>query len=101
MTDQPTTLTTVTAYFTERSTAALDRAAATTGDTRTDTINRAVQLYDQLVDAVQSGGRILISMPDGVERVDVPPADEPTVCTCDQFAGHHAPTCRTITGKAS
>lgn len=21
-----------------------------------------------------------------------------TACTCDRFAGHHAPTCRTITG---
>lgn len=84
-TTQPTTPGAVKVHLTERTAGALDRAAATTGDTRTDTINRAVQLYDQLVHAVESGGRVLIAGLGGEERVQVPPAPEQTVrhCICD------------------
>lgn len=84
-TTQPTSPGPVKVQLTARTTMALDRAAAATGDSRTDTINRAVQLYDQLVAAVEAGGRVLIAGPDGEERVDVPPADKMTIrqCSCD------------------
>jgi hypothetical protein len=63
-------LTKLTAYLAPATTTALTHAAHTTLDTQTDTLNRAVQLYDQLATAVDGGARIVIHWPD--RTVDVP-----------------------------
>lgn len=44
-------LTKVTVYLTAGATAAMDRAHAASGDTKTDVINRALHLYAELVSA--------------------------------------------------
>jgi hypothetical protein len=46
----------VTVNLTARSSAALEVAAAVSGDTRTDTINRALQIYAFLVQVIEEGG---------------------------------------------
>lgn len=85
---------TLTVFTTPTTTRALERAAAVTGDTQTDTLNRAVQLYDQLATAVQDhGARILVVYPDREEQVNIPPVAAPftVTCTCDcpECAGGH------------
>ncbi len=41
------------------SSAALDHVAEVTGDSETDVINRAIQIYAAQVDVVAGGGRVL------------------------------------------
>lgn len=60
-------LTRVTVNLTQRSMVALDSAVRKSGDTRTDTINRAIQVYDLVQDVLKRGdGRsLLIKYPNG------------------------------------
>lgn len=44
---------------------ALEHAAALTGDSKTDTINRALQIYAMLADAVDRGAAVLVRYADG------------------------------------
>lgn len=65
-------LTRVNVNLTQRTVAALDSAVAKTGDSRTDTINRAIQVYDLVQDLLRNGdGRsLVIKYPSGEsERV--------------------------------
>jgi hypothetical protein len=65
-------LTRVTINLTRRGIDALDRVVERTGDSRTDSINRALQAYDLLLDLVDAdGGRGFTTLrPDGTrERV--------------------------------
>ncbi|PHQ50705.1 hypothetical protein BLA24_18135 [Streptomyces cinnamoneus] len=56
----------VTVNLAPRSSAALEHAAMITGDTKTDTINRALQIYAMLADVVDNGGAVLVRYtPDG------------------------------------
>lgn len=55
----------VTVNLSPASSAALDRAVDITGDSKTDTINRALQIYAMLTDAVDDGGQILIRYANG------------------------------------
>lgn len=48
----------ITVNLTERSSKALDRVVELTGDTKTDTINRAVQIYAYLEQMIQDGGSV-------------------------------------------
>jgi len=53
-------LTRVTANFTPRGMAALDRVSEKTGDSRTDVLNRAVMAYETLLELIEEGdGRSL------------------------------------------
>jgi hypothetical protein len=52
----PAALTKVTVYCTPRSMSALDKVTDATGDSKTDSINRAIQLYAELVAARPGGG---------------------------------------------
>jgi hypothetical protein len=68
-------LTKVSVNFTARSVIALDAAAANTGESRTDTINRAVQLYAAVV-AGHAGGfgsarHVITDTPGAPMRVEV------------------------------
>lgn len=66
------TLTRVNVNLTPRTVTALESAVAKTGDSRTDTINRAIQVYDLVQDLLRGGdGRsLVIRYPDGeTERV--------------------------------
>ncbi|WP_433615181.1 hypothetical protein ACQP2P_10805 [Dactylosporangium sp. CA-139114] len=64
-------LTRVTANFTPRAMAALDRVSEKTGDSRTDVLNMAVMAYEALVELVDEGdGRSLrVQMPNGEVRI--------------------------------
>lgn len=65
-------LTRVNVNLTQRTMAALDSAVQKTGDSRTDTINRAIQVYDLVQDLLRGGdGRsLVIRYPSGeTERV--------------------------------
>jgi hypothetical protein len=65
-------LTRVTVNLTPRSVDALDNAVRKSGDSRTDTINRALQAYDLVLDLLdRSGGRsLLLKYADGeTERI--------------------------------
>lgn len=65
-------LTRVNVNLTQRTMAALESAVMKTGDSRTDTINRAIQVYDLVQDLLGNGdGRsLVIRYPDGEsERV--------------------------------
>lgn len=55
----------VTVNLSPASSAALDRAVDITGDSKTDTINRALQIYAMLADAVDDGGQVLIRYANG------------------------------------
>jgi hypothetical protein len=56
----------VTVNLTARASHALDRAAALTGDSKTDTINRALQIYAYLEEITENGGTIYVrESPDG------------------------------------
>lgn len=65
-------LTRVNVNLTQRTMTALDSAVQKTGDSRTDTINRAIQVYDLVQDLLRGGdGRsLVIKYPSGEsERV--------------------------------
>jgi hypothetical protein len=57
----------VTVNLTARSSAALELSAALSGDTRTDTINRALQVYAFLVQVAEEGGSAHIRYSDQAE----------------------------------
>lgn len=50
----------VTVNLTARASRALEQAAQITGDTKTDTINRALQVYAYLEQVTQDGGAIYV-----------------------------------------
>lgn len=50
-------------YLTPNSEQALHAAADRTGDTQTDTLNRALQVYDLLTQAVDEGARVFVQHP--------------------------------------
>ena len=54
------TLERVTVNLTPRAVRALDQAVALTGDTKTDTINRALQVYAYLEEIINADGSIYI-----------------------------------------
>jgi len=64
-------LTRVTANFTPRAMASLDRVSEKTGDSRTDVLNRAVMAYETLLDLIEEGdGRTLrVRLPNDEVRV--------------------------------
>lgn len=53
----------VSANFTPRGFAALNQACALTGDTRTDALNRAVQVYAYLTNAAEDGKLVFVENP--------------------------------------
>jgi hypothetical protein len=56
----------VTFNLTPRTQAALERVTDTTGDSKTDILNRAVQIYDYLEEAWRHGGHVYVQRdPDG------------------------------------
>jgi hypothetical protein len=63
----------LTVNLTSRSADALDRASKTTGDSKTDTVNRALQVYALFQELVERGGGSLrIVHPDGqIERIHI------------------------------
>lgn len=72
MTDESEPLTKVTAFLFERSMLALEAAAKATGDSPTETINRAVQLYDHVIRLHASGnGRVLFDSAGVTVRIEV------------------------------
>ena len=59
-------LTRVTANFTPRAMAALERVAAETGDSKTDVLNRAVMVYQTFLELTEQGnGSLQVLYPDG------------------------------------
>lgn len=68
----PTTETRITVSLTVKSVAALEAITAVTGDTKTDTVNRAIQLYRLYLDESGRGAKLVLSQPDGtVETIRV------------------------------
>lgn len=61
-------LTRVTANFVPRAMVALDVAVEVTGDTRTDCLNRAIQVYALIVRCDQLGELVFIENPTTGER---------------------------------
>jgi hypothetical protein len=61
-------LTRVTANFIPRSMTALNAASERSGDTRTETLNRSVQLYDLITAHIANGGKVLLRDADGETR---------------------------------
>jgi hypothetical protein len=62
----------VTVNLTPRSSRALEQAVSLTGDSKTDTINRAVQLYEYIEQILEAGGSVYIRAEDGdLERLKV------------------------------
>jgi hypothetical protein len=53
----------VTVNLTPRTSAALDEAVRLTRDTKTDTINRAIQVYAYLERIIQDGGTVYVRDP--------------------------------------
>jgi len=85
-------------YLTPGSETALHQAAERTGDTQTDTLNRALQIYDHLTSAVDKGARVFMQWPDKSEEpldresiLFTLPTPTTVVCTCDcpECAGGH------------
>jgi hypothetical protein len=64
-------LTRVTANFTPRAIASLERISVRTGDSRTDVLNMAVMAYETILELIEEGdGRTLrIQLPNGEVRV--------------------------------
>ncbi|WP_345627666.1 hypothetical protein [Rugosimonospora acidiphila] len=64
-------LTRVTANFTPRAAASLERIAEKTGDSRTDVLNMAVMAYETILELIEEGdGRTLrVQLPNGEVRV--------------------------------
>ena len=58
----------VTVNLTARSTRALEEAVAATGDTQTDVINRALQVYAYLESAMAEGDRVYLENAERQER---------------------------------
>jgi hypothetical protein len=67
----PAALTRVTVNLTQRSSAALDLLTGLTGDSKTDTVNRALQIYAYLEHVVHGGGSIHVRKADGSELEQV------------------------------
>lgn len=62
-------LTKLTVNLTPRAVAAMASAAERTGDSKTDTINRALIVYDVVLDLMeQGGGKFSIERRDGVRE---------------------------------
>lgn len=63
----------VTVNFTARSSRALDEVVRLTGDSKTDSLNRAIQIYAYIEQVLQAGGSIYIrETPDGeAERLKI------------------------------
>lgn len=65
-------ITRLTVNITEASAVALDYAAELTGDTRTESVGRALRIYNELcVLAADGGGRLSFELIDGGQRVRV------------------------------
>jgi hypothetical protein len=62
-------LTRTTVNLTPNAIAALNTAAELVGHSRTDVINRAIQIYAAIVQAVHNGNTAIRFDDDGVERV--------------------------------
>ena len=58
----------VTVNLTERSTKALQDAVSSSGDTQTDVINRALQVYAYLESVMAAGSRLYVENADRQER---------------------------------
>lgn len=61
----------VAANLTPRAVQALEQAIETTGDTQTDTINRAIQVYAYLEETLKNGGEIYTRNPGSQELVNL------------------------------
>jgi hypothetical protein len=62
-------LTRLTVHLTEPASTALDFATVLSGDSRTDTVSRALLLYRRIVEAATAGGdRLTFELIDGGER---------------------------------
>ena len=61
---ETTTAERVTVNLSARSSAALETAAGLSGDTKTDTINRAIQVYAYLEEIASRGGELFVREPD-------------------------------------
>ena len=61
----------MTANFTPRAIASLDRVTDTTGDSRTDVLNKAVMAYETILELIDEGGRrtLRVQMPNGEIRI--------------------------------
>jgi hypothetical protein len=60
----------VTVNLIEKASAALDGAAGISGHSKTDTINRAIQIYQFVLERTQAGDELLLRHSDGTtERV--------------------------------
>ncbi|WP_106399484.1 ribbon-helix-helix domain-containing protein [Actinocorallia populi] len=61
----------ITVNLTPKTTLALDELVKRSGDTKTDTINRALQLYEFLDGVIRDGGKVYVQEPgsDEPERV--------------------------------
>lgn len=57
----------ITVNLTSRSSSALDLAVELTGDTKTDTINRAIQIYAYLEKVIRDGGSVHIRAEEGAD----------------------------------
>ncbi|CAL9624321.1 hypothetical protein SUDANB121_05920 (plasmid) [Nocardiopsis dassonvillei] len=64
----PQTASRVTVNLTKRSTQALAEAVEATGETRTDVINRALQVYAYLEEAFGRGDRLYIENSEGTRE---------------------------------
>jgi hypothetical protein len=64
-------LTRVTANFTPRAMGSLDGICDQTGDSRTDVLNRAVMVYETILELLEEGDRrsLRIEMPNGEIRI--------------------------------
>lgn len=58
----------VTVNLTARSTKAMEEAVAATGDTQTDVINRALQVYAYLESVMAEGDRVYVENAESQER---------------------------------
>lgn len=62
-------LTRITANFTPRAMAALEKVAAETGDSKTDILNRSVMVYEVFLELMQrSEGTLRVVYPDGSQE---------------------------------
>lgn len=59
------TLTRTTVNLAPKAAEALNAASEREGYSRTDTINRAIQLYDMISGFIADGNKILVRQPDG------------------------------------
>jgi hypothetical protein len=57
----------ITVNLTQRSSSALELAVEVSGDTKTDTINRAIQIYAYLEKVLRDGGSVHVREHDGAE----------------------------------